>query len=78
MFSMSQTIDSYLDEDKNCKEYPHNNFSSFRECDEDFVTKEFNHKYKIMPFWVAKNIGDVTSHRYLTVYTCFLLGHPCR
>ena len=60
---MSQTIDSSLDDDKKCKNYPHGKFSSYRECDEAFVYDMFDHKYKLMPFWVAKNMEEVTEQR---------------
>ena len=60
---MSQTIDSSLDADKKCKNYPHGKFSSYRECDEAFVYDMFDHKYKLMPFWVAKNMEEVTEQR---------------
>ena len=60
---VSQIIDSSLDPDKNCHNYPFNNFTSYRECDEDYVYKEYVHKYQTMPFWVAANIQEVTSIR---------------
>ena len=62
-YSISQSKYSDLDLDKNCKNYPYNNFSSYRECDEDFVFKIHMKKYKTMPFWVTDNIEDVTFHR---------------
>ena len=68
MFSISQFKDSDLDPDKNCKNYPFNNFSSYRECDEDFVYKVHLKKYKTMPFWVTDNIQDVTLHRLSNIH----------
>ena len=68
---MSQTLDSPFDEDKKCQNYPYNNFSNYKDCDADFVYKEFLDKYKIMPFWVTDNIGEVTSLRlFLYVMLC--------
>ena len=52
-----------MDPDKNCKNYPYNNFSSYRECDEDFVYKEHLNRFKIFPFWVTENMQEVTVHR---------------
>ena len=52
-----------MDPDKNCKNYPYNNFSSYRECDEDYVYNEYLNRYKILPFWVTNNIREVTLHR---------------
>ena len=54
-----------MDEDKNCKNYPDNGFTSYRAYDEDFVYKEHLNKYKIMPFWVTDNMEEVTTHRYV-------------
>ena len=62
---MSQTIDSSLDDDKKCKNYPHGKFSSYRECDEAFVHNMFVLKYKLMPFWVAENMEAVTKQRFV-------------
>ena len=66
---MSQILDSPFDEDKNCENYPYNNFSSYKACDEDFVYQQYLNKYKIMPFWVTNNTDEVTSLRSLTLNT---------
>lgn len=61
--TVSQTIDLETDKGKQCKDYPDQNFSSYRECDEDFVYNEVK-KYKIMPFWAAKNPDEITKIAY--------------
>ena len=60
--TVSQTIDLETDKGKNCIDYPNKNFSSYRECDENFVYNEVVEKYNMMPFWAAKNIHEI-SHR---------------
>ena len=54
-----------LDSDSgiNCKNYPYDNFLSFRECDENYVYKKVLKNYKIMPFWAAKTLSDVSNNR---------------
>ena len=71
---MSQTIDSNLDDDKKCKNYPHGKFSSYRKCDEAFVRKMFVHKYKLMPFWVANHMEEVTVQRCVKCIVKFLIS----
>ena len=61
--TLSQTIDLETDKGKQCKNYPNQFFSSYRECDENFVYYEVK-KYKIMPFWAAKNPDEITKIVY--------------
>ena len=63
--SLSQTID--LEAMKNCKNYPNQNFSSYRECDENFVYNKIVQNYSMMPFWAAKKIDEITDIAYTTV-----------
>ena len=60
--SVSQEIDSELDEDKNCRNYPFGNFSSFKDCDDEFVKKEIK-KFDLIPFWATGKISAVTNLR---------------
>ena len=59
LFSISQEINSELDEDKHCKIYPTKKYSSFRHCDEKTLHEQFM-KSSLMPFWAAKNISEIT------------------
>ena len=63
--TLSQTIDLETDLGKRCKNYPNKNFSSYRECDENFVYNEVK-KYKLIPFWAAKKPGEITDIAYDT------------
>ena len=66
ILKISQTIDSDQDNDNNCENYPYKKYSSYRECDEDFLYKTFAKDYSnLMPFWVTDNFNDVTRLRYL-------------
>ena len=62
--TMSQTIDLETDKGKNCKNYPNKNFSSYRECDENYVYNEVVKNYNMMPFWAAKKIDEITHTAY--------------
>ena len=58
---IEQFIDSELDVSKNCRNYPTKEYSSFAECDEKFVQKQFiEHFGDLKPFWVADNMSEVT------------------
>ena len=65
MFSIYQYIDPEADEKKKCKNYPYDGFSTYQDCDEDFVLRKFNKIYHgdILPFWVAKDPEKVTKLR---------------
>ena len=58
--SLKQSHYSDQDEETNCINYPSQKFSSFQECDEDFIFGEMK-KIGVMPFWAAKDKKDVTS-----------------
>ena len=62
-FSLALFETIYLEKDpgQNCKNYPSEKFLNYRECDMDFVYKEMKNKYKIMPFWAAQNLDEVTN-----------------
>ena len=60
LLRISQTIDSNLDPRIDCQNYPHDGFSTYKECDEDFVYKEVS-KLKIIPFWATNNMEEVTK-----------------
>ena len=62
IIKISQTIDSELDSDKNCKNYPYKNFENYGSCDEDFVYQEVSN-YGVMPFWATKDYKNVTKIR---------------
>ena len=56
-----EKIDLSLGNEKICKDYPTNEFLSFNDCDMAFVYNEMKKKYKIMPFWAAKTLEEVTN-----------------
>ena len=58
--TISQTIDLETDKGKNCKDYPDKKFSSYRDCDENFVYNKVVKNYNMMPFWAAKKIDEIT------------------
>ena len=60
--SISQEIDSELDEDKNCRNYPFENFSSYKDCDDEFVQQEIK-KFDLIPFWATDHFGAATNLR---------------
>ena len=46
---------------EDCDVYPNEDFVSYKECDEEFVYREMKNTYKIMPFWAAKTLDEVTK-----------------
>ena len=56
-----ETFNLKSDSGKNCEDYPTETFSSYRDCDMDFVYNEMRSQYKFMPFWAAKTLDEVTS-----------------
>ena len=50
IISVSLLIDSELDPDKNCKNYPFENFGTFKDCDNDFIFNEALSKEGVVPF----------------------------
>ena len=60
-FSLALFETIHLETDQNCKNYPTEEFANYRECDMDFVYKEMKNNYKIMPFWAAKTLDEVTN-----------------
>ena len=59
--SMKQNIHLEMESGINCKNYPFGDFSSYRDCDEDFVYNEMKTKHNVMPFWATKNLDEVTT-----------------
>ena len=62
--TISQTIDIETNTGKACKNYPSPDFTSYRDCDEEFVYDQMKNTYKLMPFWAAKKIDEVTKFKY--------------
>ena len=62
VLSISQTIDSEQDKDKNCKNYPFQNFKSYRECDDLYVQNQLK-RFDLIPFWATENYSSVTRFR---------------
>ena len=59
--SISQTRNLEMDPGVNCKNYPLDKFSCYQDCDESFVYNLMRDYYKIMPFWAARNLDEVTQ-----------------
>ena len=62
--SISQMRNLEMDPGVSCKNYPTVKFSSYRDCDESFVYNLMKNYYKIMPFWAARKLDEVTESRY--------------
>ena len=58
-----QNIYSEKEENKHCKNYPFNGSASFGDCDKKYLYDKFVNFFKIMPFWVALNLSEVTNYR---------------
>ena len=64
IFSFHQNIYSEKEENKHCKNYPFKGFASFGDCDDKYFYDKFVNLYKIMPFWTALDLSQVTNHRF--------------
>ena len=62
--SLSQTRNLEMDPGVSCKNYPTNEFSNYQDCDESFVYNLMKNDYKIMPFWAARKLDEVTRSGY--------------
>ena len=58
---ISQTVDIEADEGKACKNYPTQDFTSYRECDEQFVYDQMKNTFNLMPFWAANRAEEITK-----------------
>ena len=61
----NQNIYSEKEENKQCKNYPFKNFTSFGDCDKKYFNEKFVNFYKIMPFWAALKLSEVTNRRLI-------------
>ncbi len=59
--TISQTVDVETHKGKACTNYPTQDFTSYRECDEKFVYDLMKNTYNLMPFWAAKNFEEITK-----------------
>ena len=59
--SISQNLFSERDTLKKCRNYPNEDYESYRECDEQFVYQDLRTEYKVMPFWAADKMNEVSS-----------------
>ena len=66
--SLSQTRNLEMDPGVSCNNYPTNTFSSYQDCDESFVYNLMKNYFKIMPFWAANNLDEVTKSGYDILY----------
>ena len=55
-----ETITPNLKSRTRCKNYPTEKYFHYSDCDMDFVYNEMKNKYKIMPFWAARTLDEVT------------------
>ena len=59
--TFSQRINLDTEEGIDCINYPGEEFQSYQDCDEDFVYNKMKNEFKIMPFWAAKSLDEVTN-----------------
>ena len=61
IISISQSIFSEQDTLKKCRNYPIEDYKSYKECDEQFVYQDMRNIYKLIPFWATDNMNEVSS-----------------
>ena len=61
---ISISKDSELDDNIKCKNYPHGQYNSYKDCDDQFIYEEVS-KTGLMPFWATKDYTTVTKLKYI-------------
>ena len=62
---ISNFVDLETDKGKKCLNYPNKKHESYSDCDEEFVQKEIQRTYDIVPFWASKSNVEVTSSKWV-------------
>ena len=60
---MSQFIYLETDAERRCRNYPNQDFESYRACDEHFVHETLLRDYGLVPFWATDNLTEVTEKK---------------
>ena len=60
---ISNFVDLEKDPGKKCINYPTKEFESYQDCDKDFVHREIQRTYDIMPYWASKSDAEVTNSK---------------
>ena len=60
-----QTIDSEFDLEKNCRNYPNDEFAEYKDCDDEFMQQELEED-GLKPFWATNNFSSVTKLRFIS------------
>ena len=64
LLTLTQTMDSELNPEANCENYPTEDYKSYGDCDLQKIQQELKSEYNhLMPFWATKNLSSVTSFR---------------
>ena len=63
MIKFAQTKYLKQDKSKNCEEYPTTKYTSYKQCDEEFVIETIKKNYPFMPMWAALDLKEVTNIR---------------
>ena len=63
VMKISSFVDSEMDLGKKCVNYPTKEFESYQDCDKDFVHREIQRTYDIMPYWASKSDAEVTNSK---------------
>ena len=57
---LSQDIKNERDEDAKCRNYPHKNYLTYNDCDQEYVQNIIQKKFGITPFWATQDLDNVT------------------
>ena len=74
ILTLYQTIDSEFDLQKNCRNYPNDEFVEYKDCDDKFMQQELLED-GLIPFWATNDYSNVTKIRYLILILCALRSH---
>ena len=62
MIQFSQNRYSKKDKSKKCEVYPTDMFSTYNDCDENFILNTMRKYYKFIPVWATNDIKNVTKY----------------
>ena len=65
IFKMSQVIKTEKDPESQCKNYPHENYLNYNDCDQSYIQKYLQEEIGITPFWATQNLDSVTKLRQI-------------
>ena len=68
ILKMSQDINTEINEESKCKNYPYENYLNYNACDESYVQNIMKEKLNITPFWATQDMDSITKIRLVPYF----------